>query len=377
MRVVRLGPEIEHANVTMFQRAYHSPHSVYVFEELASGGDLFSLVHRSGEFKSLEVRWMLWQILQGLQYLHGRAIAHRDMKIENILCMVCPRAAHRLAITDLGHAGRMNKGRRNSVCGTIGLQAPEQLTRDRYHDLAVDMWAIGIIAVQLLAGSTILHSLDGDDLAEKLAEDPPTIDLDSIFSELHSANIHRSQEDSELGREPIDRTVSECAKDFISCCLTIDEEERMTASEALEHPWMNGHDVLELFRTRYEQTSKGHSCEVQDDPIQELHDVLNPPKEDHPQNMIRPVSSMRENRPTPLVASFEGVMDTPSTLPGSFIRSPGDVGSSCVDKDEKVEDSHERKRTISEISMEADVTKSSKRQRDSGFDKDEFLEDTS
>lgn len=96
----------------------------YVFEELASGGDLFSLVQRLGEFKETEARYMICQVLRALEYLHAKDVAHRDIKLENVLCMVCPKPAHRIALTDFGHVGLMKKGRLKSTCGTKGWQAP-------------------------------------------------------------------------------------------------------------------------------------------------------------------------------------------------------------------------------------------------------------
>lgn len=351
MRSVFLGPQIEHPNVTSFERAYKSPYSVYVFEELASGGDLFALMNRVGEFKDLEVRWMMCQILKGLAYLHIKGVAHRDIKLENVLCMVCPKPAHRLAITDFGHAGLMAKGRRRSMCGTLGLQAPEQLTNDGSHDVAVDMWAVGIVAVQLLAGNAEMQTLE--DLEHSLPADPQNIDLDKIFSELRRVRNFRSWTDSEHRREPTDRTLSESAEDFVRRCLRIDERERMTASEALNHPWMREpDDDSELFHTREKEIGDGWDTrKVQDDLIRDLHDVLNPPKKDRPQYKIRPVRPLRQ--PVGLFEGSWGPPPDPSTessykLPSYFPKQAEE------DRKKLKEAKRMKKRKSSEVSVEVE-----------------------
>jgi serine/threonine protein kinase len=67
--------------------------SSYVITELATGGDLFSLLDRAHVLEELEVRWIVRQILCGIKYLHEKGVAHRDIKPENIL--VCLRATNK------------------------------------------------------------------------------------------------------------------------------------------------------------------------------------------------------------------------------------------------------------------------------------------
>lgn len=93
MRAVDLTTSLNHPNISSLKRAYKSRHTLFVFEELAAGGDLFSLVCGQIRLPELEVRWMLRQILSGLKYLHAKSIAHRDIKLENVLLCVCQNPA--------------------------------------------------------------------------------------------------------------------------------------------------------------------------------------------------------------------------------------------------------------------------------------------
>lgn len=89
-RALKLMTLLDHPNIASFRTAYKSRHTLFVFEELAAGGDLFSLVIESVRLQEFEVRWILRQILLGLEHLHTKGIAHRDIKLENVLLCVCP-----------------------------------------------------------------------------------------------------------------------------------------------------------------------------------------------------------------------------------------------------------------------------------------------
>lgn len=116
--------DIVQPNITSFRGAYKSRSTLYVFEELATGGDLFSLMARDRQFSESDVRFMIRQVVRAIAYMHEKGVAHRDLKLENILCAVCPKPGHRLVITDFGHSGAVGLTRMDSVVGTEGWQAP-------------------------------------------------------------------------------------------------------------------------------------------------------------------------------------------------------------------------------------------------------------
>lgn len=97
---------------------------MYVFEDLATGGDLFSLMARDRQFSESDVRFMIRQVVRAIAYMHEKGVVHRDLKLENILCAVCPKPGHRLSITDFGHSGAVGLTRMDSIVGTEGWQAP-------------------------------------------------------------------------------------------------------------------------------------------------------------------------------------------------------------------------------------------------------------
>lgn len=95
---MNLSKHLQHPNVTTLKCAYQSQHTLFVFEELAAGGDLFSLVCGSTRLSEVEIRWIIRQLLSGLKYLHAKRVAHRDIKLENVLLCVCPKPAVSLPV---------------------------------------------------------------------------------------------------------------------------------------------------------------------------------------------------------------------------------------------------------------------------------------
>lgn len=92
--------------------------------ELATGGDLFSLLCRKQGLNEMETRWVMRQLLQAVRYLHEKGVAHRDIKPENVLCALSPNIGPNILLADLGLAAVLSHGRLKSDVGTDPYQAP-------------------------------------------------------------------------------------------------------------------------------------------------------------------------------------------------------------------------------------------------------------
>ncbi|KAK7415089.1 hypothetical protein QQX98_006121 [Neonectria punicea] len=147
--------QLRHPNILPYVDAISSPHSLYTFTELASGGDLMSFIYRQNSVKEFDARIIIRQVVRGLGYLHGKGIVHRDLKPENILLAYSPKIAyHRIMIADFGNSAVPRRSRMVTNVGTINYQAPEFLTGAQAHTSAVDIWSLGIVVLVLLAASS-------------------------------------------------------------------------------------------------------------------------------------------------------------------------------------------------------------------------------
>jgi len=153
------------------------------------------------------------QILNAVQYLHSKNIAHRDLKPENLLCSGSG-SSEIVKIADFGLSKLFSGDEElTTSCGTPGYVAPEVLMSESY-DKSVDMWGIGIITYILLAGYPPFYGDNDTQLFEKIMNAEYDFD-DECWDD-----------------------VSDLAKDFIHHLLIKNPEERFTAEQALQHPWI-------------------------------------------------------------------------------------------------------------------------------------------
>jgi len=159
-------------------------------------------------------------MVRGVEYLHGEGVAHRDLKPENLLCSTDAREEYkpfRVVIADFGLSKTFDGGDPlQTSCGTPDYVAPEVITAEGSYDKSVDMWSCGVITYVLLCGFSPFLSSDQTGLFEK---------------------IMKAEYDFP---DPEWTHISDNAKDFIRKLLVKDRGVRYTASQCLEHPWLNG-----------------------------------------------------------------------------------------------------------------------------------------
>ncbi|KAI8583754.1 hypothetical protein K450DRAFT_219851 [Umbelopsis ramanniana AG] len=206
--------QVRHPNVVSMHGLYESKEAVYIVTDLAGGGELFTQLLAKGNYTEKDASAMVKQILEGVEYLHSLDIVHRDLKPENLLFQTPDEHAN-LMITDFG----LSKILKNhddiltTACGTPGYVAPEVLLQTG-HGKPVDLWSLGVITFTLLSGYTPFW---GEDQA-------------ALFESIMSGKY---EYDEEYWSD-----ISDAAKDLIDKMLTFNPSKRITASEALKHPWI-------------------------------------------------------------------------------------------------------------------------------------------
>ncbi|XP_029010312.1 serine/threonine-protein kinase H1 homolog [Betta splendens] len=206
---------VRHTNIIQLMEVFETAERVYMVMELATGGELFDRIIAHGSFTERDATRVLQMVLDGVKYLHTLGITHRDLKPENLL-YYHPGADSKIIITDFGLASSRKKGDEclmKTTCGTPEYIAPEILVRKPYTN-AVDMWALGVISYILLCGTMPFE----DDNRMRLYR--------QILKGKYS-----------FSGEPWP-SVSNLAKDFVERILTVDPSERLTAGQALKHPWI-------------------------------------------------------------------------------------------------------------------------------------------
>uniref|UniRef100_A0A8C2XKN4 Si:ch211-27e6.1 n=1 Tax=Cyclopterus lumpus TaxID=8103 RepID=A0A8C2XKN4_CYCLU len=204
---------VSHSHVIRLIEVFQFPRRVYVVLELATGGELLDRVVSRGHFTERDAARALRMVLAGLGHLHDLGIAHRDLKPENLL-YYHPGADSRLLVTDFGLATFADgTWCLTTTCGTPEYMAPEVLLRKPY-SCAVDMWALGVVAYVVLSGSM-------------------------PFEDDSRTRLYRSIVRGKFGfRGDPWPSVSNLAKDFVQRLLPLDPGARLTAAQAIRHPWV-------------------------------------------------------------------------------------------------------------------------------------------
>ncbi|KAK4158014.1 kinase-like domain-containing protein [Chaetomidium leptoderma] len=209
---------LDHPNILPVKAAFETQQTIYVIAELASGGDLFSLLLRYNRLDEWVIRSIVRQVLRGVVYIHSKGVAHRDIKPENILCGVTPQVPYRIMLSDFGDSGIAGPGRMKSTVGTRFYRPPECNSPGHGHDLSVDIWAVGMLTLQLILGYEEFPGLDS--VVFKCQGEVDTY-LDLIFAVLSPRGL-----------------ISDAAKNFICDCLAYDSGRRPTARQAFDHGWL-------------------------------------------------------------------------------------------------------------------------------------------
>ena len=191
-----------------------------------------------------DIKFYIYRVLQALESTHSKGIMHRDVKPLNILC-ADPRKQVKLA--DWGLAEFYHPLRKYSVhVATRYYKSPEILLDYEYYDYSLDLWSVGVILLELL--TQILHVFDGGDdhQIEAIAE---VIGGDEIlkWAEKYRVEIPKplSLKLSKFKKVPFASLIpynrrkfkDNDALDLVQKMLTVDHKERITANEALKHPF--------------------------------------------------------------------------------------------------------------------------------------------
>ncbi|MGH0120211.1 UNVERIFIED_CONTAM: hypothetical protein FKN15_006372 [Acipenser sinensis] len=218
-REVNILQQIQHPNIITLHDVYENRTDTVLILELVSGGELFDFLAQKESLSEEEATQFMKQILDGVNYLHSRKIAHFDLKPENIMLLDKNVPLPHIKLIDFGLAHKIEDGVEfKNIFGT-----PEFV-------LCVHVFLTSVVISFRLSGASPFL---GETKQETLG------------------NI--SAMDYEFDEEFFSRT-SELAKNFIRQLLVKDTRKRLTIQEALNHPWIKTHESKE--ETKVLETKK-------------------------------------------------------------------------------------------------------------------------
>ncbi|XP_062340135.1 calcium/calmodulin-dependent protein kinase type II subunit beta isoform X8 [Osmerus eperlanus] len=213
-REARICRLLKHSNIVRLHDSISEEGFHYLLFDLVTGGELFEDIVAREYYSEADASHCIQQILEAVLHCHQMGVVHRDLKPENLLlASKCKNAAVKLADFGLAIEVQGDQQAWFGFAGTPGYLSPEVLRKEAYGK-PVDIWACGVILYILLVGYPPFWDEDQHKLYQQIkagAYDFPSPEWDTVTPE---------------------------AKNLINQMLTINPTKRITAQEALKHPWV-------------------------------------------------------------------------------------------------------------------------------------------
>ncbi|XP_031705398.1 calcium/calmodulin-dependent protein kinase (CaM kinase) II beta 1 isoform X4 [Anarrhichthys ocellatus] len=213
-REARICRLLKHSNIVRLHDSISEEGFHYLLFDLVTGGELFEDIVAREYYSEADASHCIQQIVEAVLHCHQMGVVHRDLKPENLLlASKCKNAAVKLADFGLAIEVQGDQQAWFGFAGTPGYLSPEVLRKEAYGK-PVDIWACGVILYILLVGYPPFWDEDQHKLYQQIkagAYDFPSPEWDTVTPE---------------------------AKNLINQMLTINPAKRITAQEALKHPWV-------------------------------------------------------------------------------------------------------------------------------------------
>uniref|UniRef100_A0A8R1Z8K3 protein kinase C n=1 Tax=Pristionchus pacificus TaxID=54126 RepID=A0A8R1Z8K3_PRIPA len=210
---------ISHPGIVRLESMFETTDKIFVVMEKLTG-DMLEMIlsQESGKLDERSCKFLLWQILSALRYLHNKGIAHCDLKPENVLLSQQNTQFPQTKLCDFGYARFIGEQQfRKTIVGTPAYLPPEVLQKKGYNK-SLDMWSVGVIIYVTLSGTF------------------PFNDEEEVSNQIENAAF--------MFPRDIWSRISLDAVDLIKRLLRVEIEERLTIEETIAHSWLNSSQLI-------------------------------------------------------------------------------------------------------------------------------------
>ncbi|KAL4804465.1 kinase-like domain-containing protein [Aspergillus unguis] len=242
IREISLMKELHHDNVLSLYDVLHTENKlILVFEYMDQDLKRYMDTHGNhGQLEPAIVKSFSHQLLRGIAFCHDNRILHRDLKPQNLL--INSKGQLKLADFGLARAFGIPVNTFSNEVVTLWYRAPDVLLGSRTYNTSIDMWSIGCIIAEMLTGRALFPGTTNEDQLQKIFRVMGTPSEHnwpgvSQFSEYKKTFPIYAPQDL---RTVVPR-IDPCGFDLLRSMLRLQPDSRISAVDALQHPWF--HDV--------------------------------------------------------------------------------------------------------------------------------------
>uniref|UniRef100_A0A8C1ICU1 Protein kinase domain-containing protein n=1 Tax=Cyprinus carpio TaxID=7962 RepID=A0A8C1ICU1_CYPCA len=202
-----------HKNFLLLHESFDCPEELVMIYEFISGVDIFERLGSANfELNEREIVNYIRQVCEALEFLHSKSYGHFDIRPENIVYTT--RKGTNVKIIELGQSRHLTPGDQIKIQYTTAEFAAPEIHQNEMVSTVTDMWSVGVLVYVLLSGLNPFAAETNQQMIESICN--------AEYSFVDEAFKHVSVE----------------AFDFVDRLLTKERKHRMTAAEALNHPWL-------------------------------------------------------------------------------------------------------------------------------------------
>uniref|UniRef100_A0A3P9IPJ8 Protein kinase domain-containing protein n=1 Tax=Oryzias latipes TaxID=8090 RepID=A0A3P9IPJ8_ORYLA len=203
----------KHTNFLLLHDSFESPEELVMIFDFMSGCDIFErLTTAEFELNEREIVNYIRQICSALEFLHGQSYGHFDIRPENIVYTT--RTSSNVKIIELGQSRHLTPGDQIKIQYTTAEYAAPEIHQCDMVSTVTDMWSVGVLAYVLLSGLNPFTAETNQQMIDNISGATYSYDDESF------------------------KQVSVEALDFTDRLMTKERKHRMTAAEAMKHPWL-------------------------------------------------------------------------------------------------------------------------------------------